>query len=56
MTPDIITLDYLTEHGLTLADVRERCPQAPEYTDDRGQPYWLRSDLEPLLAEQEGDR
>ena len=46
---DYITLDDLEAAGLTVQEVRERCPHATTYTALGGQPCWLREQLTVLL-------
>ena len=48
-TEDIITFTELADHGITLADVRRRCPLAVEY-GSADSPYWLASELDGLLG------
>jgi hypothetical protein len=48
-----VTTAELAEHGLTPADVRDRCPHAVEYTALDGSACWLRADLADLLGKEE---
>jgi hypothetical protein len=50
---DVVTAEELEDAGFT---VRWACrlPVA-QYTDDEGEPYWLRADLAPWLVEGGGD-
>jgi hypothetical protein len=42
---DSVPLEEMEAHGLTLADVRRRYPQAVERTALDGQPCWQTDDL-----------
>jgi hypothetical protein len=44
----LVTLEEIEAHGLTRDDVRRRCPQAVEYTDNERKPYWHESELDGL--------
>lgn len=51
--PELVTLEFLEEHGLTREDVHCRCPLAVEY-GPKHDPYWHRDDLAALLTEGDG--
>jgi hypothetical protein len=46
---ECVTLEEIEDHGLTLADVRRRCPQADERSDPYGRPFWWRIEVEEWL-------
>ena len=53
--PEFLAAEDLEVYGITLADVRRRCPGAVELGPPHA-PYWHRDDLAPLLMEPvEGD-
>lgn len=45
-----VDLDELEAHGFTVANVRQSCPGAIEYTDWDGRPFWRREQLEALIG------
>jgi hypothetical protein len=52
--PELITLERLTDSGLTADDVRDHCPGAVEYTGLDGTRCWLCQDLGPLYGDEGG--
>lgn len=45
-----ITEADLAEHGITVADVRRRCPLAVDRFDSDGNRYWLTEDVLQLFS------
>jgi hypothetical protein len=52
--PDYVTATELADCGISVEDVRRRCPHAVEYALDDSS-FWRREDLAPLLGDRGED-